>query len=1043
MNKITSFAQKLRTVSRSSALTAVLLFAAPASIVAQQSAPAHTVRGVVTDENKQPLIGTTIIVKGASSGTTTDAKGRYTVSVKPSNQLEFSYLGYTSQTISVGKQTTIDVQLVPDSRNSLEEVVVIGYGQVKKSDLTGSVANVKMSDINDIPVTSIDQALQGRIAGADIMSTSGEPGATTSIRIRGTRSINASNEPLIVVNGVMDAVQDLNEINSADIASISILKDASSTAIYGSRGANGVIIITTKQGSSFAGKPSLSFKADMGVSMLPRRLDIMNSSEYAQYRNDYALFSTSDSNGDVNIDTPMSGYPYPNPRQYGKGTDWVGEISEIAPYQNYNFSISGGSQKTTYYASFGYNNTRGIIKQSGQQRLTGRVNLNHELFPWLKLGLQSSYTYIDNDPNKVTIGGTSWWNGAIYLSPMINSMSDWNPLWNNGQRFNSPVILLDQIINNQKRHSTNQTFNAEFSLAKGLKFRSQLSYNLYQEHKYYYEPSTLPAKGGTEGGKASRSEYDSQSLLTESTLSYKFDHPSSGHKFDILAGFTGQRSTNNNFSLEGKGYMIDDLTWNNMQGIPDKENYSASTSNNKTMKMSMFGRINYNYKQRYYLTATGRYDGASNFAKNKKWGFFPSAALMWNIANEPFMQDVKWLETLALRASAGRTGNDGISPYRSLMSMGSTTGGYLFGGSQPVANYPSRLASNNLTWETTDAYNLALEAGAFNGRLNVTLEGYISKTRDLLLNVQTAKQTGYSSYLTNAGATTNKGWEVTIDSRNIQTKKFSWSTTLTVSHNKQNVDDIRSEDYVTAYTSYGSNNYMMYGYVKDYPLNALWGFRYAGTWKNQEEIDRNKTTKAYMTSGSGNQSLGAPRYLDVNHDGKMSKDDLVYLGSADPDLYGGLQNNFRIGNLSLNIFFAYSLGGKIYNISEQWMGGSTFTNQYRYMIKAWHPVRNPQSDIPRAGSADQVATDRYVYDASFLRLKNISVSYKFDMRKATRNHLNDITLTLSGENLYLWKYYNGFDPDVSTSSSNATLRRVDNGAYPKPRTITFSLQIRY
>lgn len=1042
MNKNQRFTHPLRSAVCTLVLAAAMLLAAAPAAPAQPAA-AHTVTGVVTDENDMPLIGASVIIAGAVTGTTTNTEGRYTLTVKPSDKLSFQYLGYTQQTLPVGKRTTLDVQLRPDAGTAMDEVVVIGYGQVRKTDLTGSVSNVKMSDVRDIPVTSVDQALQGRIAGADIMSTSGEPGATTSIRIRGTRSITATNEPLIVVDGVMDAIHDLNDINSADIESISVLKDASSTAIYGSRGANGVIIITTKQGSQLSTKATITAKADIGVSMLPRKLDLMSASEYAQYRNDYALFATSDNYGDITIDSPQSAYPYPNPLALGKGTDWVDAITAPAPYQNYNLSVNGGSKKSTYFVSFGYNNTRGIIKESGVQRLNGRVNLTYDLFDWMKVGLKSSYTYHDEDPNKATIGGTNWWNAAIYLSPMLDPMSDWNPLWYSGQKFNSPCVIIDQIKYNKKRHSTNQTFFAELKLAKGLVFRSQLSYYLYQSHTYRYEPGTLPAKLEGEGGKAERAEFDDQSLLSENTLHYTFDKETSDHHFDVLLGFTGQKATNNNFSLSGKGYQVDDLLWNNMGGIPDKENLSPSTSNNQIKKMSFLGRVNYNYKQRYYITFTGRYDGASNFAANRKWGFFPSAAVKWNIANEAFMEHTDWIQELALRASAGRTGNDGISPYRSLQAMSSSTGGYLFGDSQPVATYPSRLGSLGLTWETTDSYNIALDASVFDGRLNVTLEGYLSKTKDLLLTVQSAVHTGYPNYYGNVGSTTNKGWELTIDSRNIQTPKFTWSTTLTMSHNDQNVDNIGSEDYVAAYNSYGNNTYMMYGYVKGYPLNALWGFRSAGTWKDQEEIDRNKTTKAYMTSSSSFQSPGCPRYLDINHDGKMSKDDLVYLGSADPYLYGGIQNNFRIGNFNLGFFFAYSLGGKIYNISEQWMAGSYMTNQYRFMKKSWHPVRNPNSDIPRAGSGEQISSDRYVYDASYLRLKNVSLSYMFDLRKSTKNRLRDLTLTLSGENLYLWKHYNGFDPDVSSSSSNSTLRRVDIGAYPKPRTITFSLQLRY
>lgn len=332
----------------------------------------------------------------------------------------------------------------------------------------------------------------------------------------------------------------------------------------------------------------------------------------------------------------------------------------------------------------------------------------------------------------------------------------------------------------------------------------------------------------------------------------------------------------------------------------------------------------------------------------------------------------------------------------------------------------------------------------------ITAEGYISKTRDLLLTVQTASATGYTSRYANIGKTSNKGVELSIESRNIVRPKFSWTTNLTIAHNKQNVDDIGSEDFVTALSSPGNNPYMMYGYVKGYPLNALWGFKYGGTWKSVEEFERNSVTNTYVSAlainsdeASRKAALGMPRYYDINNDGSLNNDDLVYQGNADPDLYGGLQNNFRFGRLNVGIYFTYSLGGKIYNYSELYMAGSSMSNQYRYMLEAWHPVRNPQSNLPRAGAVDaHVPSDLMIYDASYIRLKNITVGYTFDLSKRSK-FIRDITLNLSAENLHIWKKYNGFDPDVSTDSSDSALRRVDLGAYPKPRTIVFSIQLRY
>ncbi|MBQ7517497.1 MAG: TonB-dependent receptor [Bacteroidales bacterium] len=1024
----------MKRILRNTFASVVLLF-----IALTASAQKKAISGTVFDNDNVPLIGAAVMIgNDASTGVITDLDGNFTIQAKPSDVLTVSYIGFANQTVTVGNQTKLTIVLSPD-QNVLEDVVVIGYGSVKKSDLTGSVVNVKMGDIKDTPAVSIDNALQGRIAGADFMSTDGAPGSTATIRIRGTRSITASNEPLIVVDGVMDAISDLNDINSDDIASISVLKDASSTAIYGSRGANGVIIITTKQGAGNEGKPNITFKADVGVSHLPTKLDIMNAAEFAMYRNDYAYFGGDPYHQGVGATSPLSESVYSNPLGL-QGTDWIDEITRTAITQNYALSLSGKSEKSSYYASFSYNDTQGIIQDSGQKRFTGRLSFDRQLFKWLKVGYSGTYTFRHQDIAKASIGGTSYWNAAQYLSPLIKPGDSENPLYGGGQRINTPRMLIDLNTNYKEFHSTNHSIKVDINPFKNFNIKSTFSYFLFQRHTYSYKPGTLPAKGENQGGDASREEYDSYSMSDETTISYTFDQLGD-HSLNLLAGFSAYKSGNHNFTLSGSGYMDDAVMWNNMNAVIDKETYTAGTSYASKTKMSFFGRVDYNYKSRYYFTATGRFDGASNFADNHKWAFFPSCAIRWNVANEEFMKDVDWIDDLSIRGSAGLTGNDAISEYRSLAALSSTTSGYIFDGSQPVAYYRSRLASPNLTWEKTALYNVAADLSFFKGRLNITGEYYYSRTTDLLLTLQMATQTGYSSRYGNIGITSNRGVELSIESQNIVHKNFSWSTTLTFSHNKQLVEDIGSEDFVTAYSSPGNNPYMMYGYVSGYPLNSLWGFKYAGVWHNQSEIDVNAVTKTYASAS--NQNLGYPKYYDINHDGTLNQDDLVYQGSADPWLYGGLQNTFYLFGFKVGLYFAYSFGGKIYNFSEIYMAGSTMTNQYRYMLNSWHPVRNPDSNLPRAGSVDSaLPSDFMIYDASYIRFKTLSVSYTFDLSKKIK-WLKDITLTAVGDNLFLWKNYNGFDPDVSSEGTSSTLRRADIGAYPKARTFTFSVQIRY
>lgn len=1013
----------------------VLLLFSSIGVWAQSSG----VEGRVTDSTGEPLAGAMIMVPGPGGApkatAMADIDGRYRISCSADDVVEFFYLGMKDVSEKVAGRTVIDVVMQIDASQVLNEAVAIGYGSVRREDLTGSVANVKMSEIRDTPLTSVDQALQGKIAGADIMSTSGEPGATTSIRIRGTRSIEASNEPLIVVDGVMDAVSDLGDINPADIEDISVLKDASSTAIYGARGANGVILITTKaQANQVTSKPNITFKATVGISQLPFKPDVMNASEFAIYRSDYSYFYNN-----YPSTLPIAYTSIDDPLSYGKGTDWIDAITQIAPYQQYYISLSGGTAKTKYYFSASYSDNEGIIKKTGEKRFTDTFSVSHQLFGWLKLGYKMNYTFRRTENPLTKIGGTSWWNSALYLSPLIGERDNYNPLYYNGGVINTPVSVIENETDFYRRHSNSQTIWAEATITPWLLFKTQYNYYQFDRQRFRYYESTLPAKQGREGGDAYQESLPEYHHTFETSLNVNKNWKGA-HHLDGVLGYTGFINDYTRFSVSGKGYMVDAMSWNDMGAVKDKETYSVESYARRKVTAAFIARANYNYKKRYYVTVTGRVDGSSNFAANRKWGFFPSASAKWNIHNEPFMAKAKEIDELSLRISAGQTGNNAIGYFLSEAAVSSYTG-YLLNGSKVTSYRPARISSPDLTWETTTLYNLGLTGKFFNNRLSVTAEAYDSRTRDLLLYVSVPKSTGYSSILQNLGQTSNRGLELTIESRNIVRKNFSWDTGFTISHNEQRVLDIGTEDFISVYKSPGNNPYMMLGYVKDYPLNSLWGFHYAGVWHNQEEVDRNAVTHAYV-SQTANQKLGTPKYVDVNHDGTLNQSDLCYLGNADPYIYGGLNNAFRWKNLRLNMYWTYSLGGKIYNYSMFYAAGGTMTNQYRFMLNGWHPVRNPDSDIPRAGYYENaVPSDFMVYDASYLRLQDLSLSYTLNLSKKTA--LKDVVFTLSGNNLLLFKYYNGFDPDVSSDASGSKIRRMDVGAYPKARRVVFSIQVRY
>lgn len=995
-------------------------------VASSQSFRELTLVGKVLDENGEPLPGALVASADAKRGAMTDVNGDFKVKLNASDKtVTVSYLGYVAQTVNVDGKDMVTILMVPDEKNSLNEAVVIGYGEVKKADLTGSVTNVKMTDVTESATLSVGQALQGRIAGVDVMSTTGEPGAGTSVRIRGTRSINASNEPLIIVDGVMDMVSNLAELNPDDIESISLLKDASSTAIYGSRGSNGVIMVTTKAGKT--AKPRIKANAQLGVSHLARRLDLMNAQEFIRYRNDYYRYSN---NGNQ--------YSY-DPSEYGEGTDWQKEITRVALFQNYNVSMSGKVDKMDFYASVGYTDEQGIVRGSDHKRLTARMNFGYQIAKWLKFTYQGAYGYNRQNVNKANIGGTNIYNAAIYLSPVIGPYDEVNPLYDNGARIDTPITSLEKRTNLQEKHDLTNAVTFDIKPVKWLHIKSKQTYKTYQRHDYKLWPNTLTSRLDEQGSKAQRYEGDNKRFMSDNTI--KFDKNfRGGHHLDVLGGFTLSWVTANTMDVTADGLLSDDLKWYNMNAIMSKENYTISSSYNRQVKESFLGRLNYNYNGKYYLTVTARWDGSSNFAANQKWGFFPSAAFKWTAKKEKFIRQVKWIDNLALRLSVGRTGNDAISTFLSNEHYGSHTDKYVFDGTQPLAMYINRLNNPDLTWEKTTLANLGVDFAVLDNRIQITAEAYGSVTKDLLLYVQTAHTTGYANRLQNLGCTTNKGLELSIETRNIVRKKFQWNTTLTLSHNTQMVEDIGNEEYVSAMDAGGNNAFMMYGYKSGYPLNALWGFQYAGPWRSKEEIERNKYTNTYASVLTANP--GTPKYVDQNQDGVISQKDLIYLGTSDPYVYGGLQNNFHIGKFKVSLYLTYSLGGKMYNFAELYNAGGSNTNQFRYMLDAWHPVRNPDSWYPRAGTDDQFPPSTLmIHDASYLRLKTLQVAYTFDCKKS--KVFRDITLSLKGDNLWLLTEYNGYDPDVSTESDGSVLRRVDKGAYPKARSFILGLQMNF
>ncbi|WP_018627744.1 SusC/RagA family TonB-linked outer membrane protein [Niabella aurantiaca] len=1024
------------------------------AVALNAAAQSAQVKGTVLDEQGNPLEMVSVVARQGRAdmaSTLTNKEGSF--SLDNLNQdgtydLYCSYVGYETyiekNVVLKKTQSALLVRLV-NKTGDLEkvEVVAVGYGSVRKRDLTGAVSSVKVQDLENIPVPRVDQMLAGRIAGAEFMSTDGAPGSGTTVRIRGTRSISADNEPLYVVDGVMDGINNLNDLNPSDIASISVLKDASSTAIYGSRGANGVIIITTKSGISKNGKTDFTVRTSQGFAKMAGYLDLMDATEFAQLINDRYYYASA-----ANRTKPLEDYPYPDPLSLGGGSDWQHALTRSAPFSNYSLAVSGGNKNTRFFISGGYDKIAGVILGSEFKRYQFRTNLDQTLSKYAKAGIRIAYSNSTQEQPMRYLGAYNNWSVSfVSVAPVVpiynpdGTLNSWNSQNYSGGVSDLPLFDATLRKNTTQTGTLTSMVYVDITPIKNVMAHASISYSKYDINNNALVPSTMPSRA-TAGNATSKSINQNDNLLNENTVTYKNTF-GTGHNFEAMYGFTVQMRNFYRVSISGSGYYSDETALWDIGSIPDKQKLNVSGAKELQTRVSHLARLNYNYARKYYLTATLRRDGASNFAANNKWAYFPSAAVRWNVLNENFMKN-SGLSDFAVRLSAGTSGNDAISRYQSLSRLSATTSGYLFGGAQPVAFYPSGIANAGLKWEKTTTYNAGLDLSLFRKRLEVTLDAYKSNTSDLLLSVQMPTQTGFSSRLMNFGKTSNKGIELTINYDVIRKSDFGWSASFTAAHNQQMVDDIGLVGRVVTNTyTYGAQ-YMINGYQAGYPLNAIYGFEYGGVWKNQDEIIQNQIDKKYVSASAAYLVPGRQRYIDQNNDGLMNSDDMIMLGDADPDLYGGLQNTFRYKNAFLSIFFNYSVGGDMYYPGGMFnMTGVYLNNQQELMVNRYHEVRNPDSDIPRTDSKDDIPNDRFVYDASFFRLKAASIGYTFDLTKLTASKLRSLALSLNGNNLLLLKNYIGYDPEVNTSGTSSTLRRVDNGSFPPNRTITFTAELKF
>lgn len=1015
----------------------------PVFVIKEAYSPFYlSVKGKIQDENGQPLPGATVRVKNSNVVTTTDSGGNFELAnVKETDIIVISYTGFITQERSIGNNTSALIIKLKENLQSLEEVVVnVGYGSVQKKDLTGAISRVSADELKNIPITRVDQMLQGRAAGVDVKSTNGTPGAGTTIRIRGSRSITASNEPLYVIDGLIDAIN-LNTINPQDIASIEILKDASATAIYGARAANGVILVTTKKGQE--GKDNVTFNVIAGVQKLPQTLDLMTPRQFAEF---------------INEARKELGKPIPYPDVDAavalvgeKGTNWTEAVTRPAGYQTYNVSTSGGAKGFNYFISANAVNQEGIIVNTDYEKFQGRVNLNKRFSDHLNMGLVINASRYKIEKGNLNFGSNSNWPSNMITLPSTIPLykpdgvtyENYNPVNNNGAITDVVTYVAALQRNNNTVNDLQSNLFLEYEPIKGLKFKSSFGTSLSTNRENFTNPSQMPSKIATNNQTASASTNSGTStyLLNENLITY--DRRLNDHHFNILGGLTYENKKNATMLISVSGLTDDIMLYNNF-GAAAQANRTVSSGVGENTKIAYLGRINYDYNGKYYLTATGRYDGASNFAANHKWGFFPSMGLKWRLSEENFFKSLstqKWLDNLAFRFSYGLSGNQGIGNYQSLAQMASNAASYVFGGTQALGFTQSLLPNNDLTWETSAQMDIGADIELFKGRLTIDANYYKVKTKDLLLNVAIPQQTGYSTTLVNLGKTQSKGFEFLVAGDIIKSKNFTWNSSFNLSTNDQTILDIGPLVRVSLDNNgYGANtNYMEVGV----PIGANFGVEYRGTWKSQAEIDaelaKPKAERTLVSASASFYKPGKPRYEDTNHDGNLTQEDYHYLGTPNPKVFGGFGNRFTYKKLSFDMFWQYSAGNTMFNSIEFFMGsGSDLTNQFAYMANRWTP-QNPTSDIVGVNSRDNVPSTRMLHDASLIRLKSAQISY--NLSNTFPKIFKQCEIFVTGTNLLLFTKYNGFDPEVNKEGTNSTIRAKDDGNYPYARTFALGVNI--
>lgn len=991
----------------------------------QQTGKTKRISGTVIDEKGEPVIGASILVDETSNGTITNIDGEYSLTGVPENStLTISYVGYKTIKLKASDKNLSNIVLQEDSE-LIDEVVVVGYGTVKKRDLTGSVASLSSDVISSVPATSAVEALQGRASGVVVSTSNWSPGETPSILIRGKRSINASNDPLFVVDGI-PVTGGMGEISPSDIESIEVLKDASATAIYGSRGANGVIIITTKQGKE--GKTQIDYNGYVGVQTIQNKLDLMNGAEYAEYTRE--AYRNSNGSNKYLSDTPnkeqdmllpmfkqdpyvlesvMMAYDENGNYDPSKirSYNWFDDVTRNGLITDHQLNIRGGGAKTNFMASVTYNKTEGIMKDKDYERYSIRFNISHNINKYIKFGGQTQYSH--SVQNRGSGMETDMYLYRITpLGRFINEDGTYPGLVGGDSQMYNPLMnivkgAVDRPLKTS-RYLGSYFVDIKFPI-KGLSFRSNLGIDSRTVQDYeYFASATTERQLGNSAASNSVKKY---SMITwENYFTYNRDF-NEKHSLGVTLLQSIQQDLKETLGASVQNTPSDILKYYDLASglLID----GVDSDYVKWNMASFMGRINYNYLGRYLLTVSARYDGSSRLADGHKWVLFPSAALAWRISDESFMKSLSWVDNLKLRLGYGKTGNSSVDPYQTRGKLGKKRYVYNNGATEIMGYAPSLMANSTLTWETTDQWNIGLDFGFLKNRINGSIELYLQNTHDLLLERQLPVVSGFSSVMSNVGSTRNKGIEITLNTRNIQTKNFTWSTDWMFSANKEEIVELYN----------GKSDDIGNRWFIGNPIDVYYNYEKIGIWQNTPE---DLAEMAKFNEEGGNFTVGSIKLRDVDGDYKITDKDKVILGNKRPKFVASLVNNIEYKGFDFSIFLYASVGRMLKNDIEL-MEKPGRANTVR--VNYWTP-NNPTNDFPRP-SADTEKLD-YIstigYDkADFLRIRNITLGYTLPKDLTQKVMLNKVRFYLSANNPFIFTNFTGVDPEGAngrTSPSYST-----------------------